>query len=92
MVQKIREVEQALGNAEKTVHPVEAELRGFARRTVFAVEDIAQGKAFTRNNVAVLRTGKLEPGIDPKFYDDLLDRKSKRDIRVGSPIKPEDYG
>ncbi len=92
MVQKIREVEQALGNAEKTVHPVEAELRGFARRTVFAVEDIAHGKAFTKNNVAVLRSGKLEPGIDPKYYEGLLDRKSRRAIKAGSPIKPEDYG
>ena len=37
MVQKIREVQQALGSGEKTALPVEVELRGFARRSVFAI-------------------------------------------------------
>lgn len=91
MVQKIREVERTLGSGEKVMQSVEAELRGFARRSIFATRDIAREETLTRENVAVLRCGKLAPGLEPKYYDEVLGRVTWRAIQVGSAIRREDY-
>ncbi|TAK30028.1 MAG: shikimate dehydrogenase [Chloroflexota bacterium] len=90
MVQKVREVEAALGSAEKVIDPVEAELRRFARRSVFAIQDIPDGAELTSENIAVLRCGKLSPGVAPKHYPNLLGRNAKRNISLNTAIRPED--
>lgn len=92
MVQKIREAEIALGTGEKEMHPVEAELHAFARRSVFAIKDIAQGEPFTKGNIAVLRRGNLDSGLEPKYYDAILGKRVQRNIKAGSPIRMGDYG
>lgn len=90
MVQKIRRVEQSLGSGVKAVHPVEQELRAFARRQVFAVRPIGSGELFSRQNTAILRCGKNNGGLPPKEYDQLLGRAAARSIPEGSPIRQED--
>jgi len=91
MVEKVREVEKALGTGEKVAHPVEAELKGFARRSIFAVRDIAKGEALTRDNVAVLRCGNLAPGLEPAEFDKILGKRAQRNIQTESAIRKEDY-
>jgi sialic acid synthase SpsE len=91
MVRRVREAESALGSGEKTVQPVEEELRRFARRSVFAVRDIAVGEELTKENVAALRTGTLEPGLDPIALDELLGRRATRAIGAETAIRREDY-
>lgn len=91
MVQKVREAEQALGDGEKKVHPVEEELRRFARRSVFALRDIRVGEPFTNENVAVLRCGEIEPGLPPECYEQLLGVRAKREIPAETAVRREDY-
>jgi N,N'-diacetyllegionaminate synthase len=91
MVRRIREAELTLGNGEKSVQSVEAELRHFARRSIFATQDIASGEVLTLSNVAVLRCGKLAPGLEPKYYDTVLGKFTRRPIQVGSAIQRDDY-
>ncbi len=91
MVQKIRETERALGDGRKVVHPVEEELRLFARRSIFAVREIARGDALTRDNIAVLRCGKLPAGLPPKQFDEILGRRARRDIPQERAITSDDY-
>jgi len=91
MVRSIREVELSLGSGVKETQPVEEELRGFARRSVFAIKDISAGDSLTPNNIDVLRSGNLEPGLAPKHYDEILGNKANRDIQAGSAIQREDY-
>lgn len=90
MVQRIRDVERTLGKGEKAVQPVETELRAFARRSVFATRDIPAGETLTPNNVAVLRCGKLSPGLQPKQYPEILGRRAARFIRAESAVTAED--
>lgn len=90
MVRSIREIEQALGTGHKEPHPVEAELRQFGRRSIFAVSEIAPGECFTSDNTAVLRCGKLPPGLPPKAYPQLLGRAAVRQIAPQRAIQPED--
>jgi N-acetylneuraminate synthase len=90
MIQKLREAEKAMGSGEKVPHPVEEELKRFARRSVFAARDIAEGEEFSLANTVVLRSGKLPLGLAPRDYPRLLGRRAARNIRSESPIRNED--
>ncbi len=91
MVRRVREVETVLGSGEKTTHPMEKELRGFARRSIFTLRDIASGEILSRDNVAVLRCGNLPAGLAPKEFPNVLGKRARRSIRTESPLGPEDY-
>lgn len=56
------------------------------RRSLFAVRDIAEGEAFTPENVRSIRPGG---GIAPKHLKALLGRRSRRWIPKGEPITEE---
>jgi len=86
MVEKIRAAEQALGCADKTVHPVELELRDFARPTLFTRRSVAAGQAFTPDNVIVLRQGRHAGGLHPRELGRVLAARSARDLGGESPI------
>lgn len=92
MVTKIREVEQALGNGQKVPHPVEQELRQFARRHLVAARDIAAGELFSRENALVLRRGKLPAGLEPKYYEAILGKPAHRAIPAWTAIQRDDCG
>lgn len=91
MIEKVRETELALGTGVKAIQPVEAELRRFARRSVFTLRDVAAGEMFTRDNVAVLRCGTLASGVPPKRFDAILGRRARRDIAAESAVQDGDY-
>ncbi len=91
IVQKVRQVEKALGSGEKVMNPVEAELRGFARRSIFAVRDIVAGEPLTEGNIAVLRCGNLKPSLEPKHFQEILGKRARRNISARSGIQKEDY-
>lgn len=86
MVRRIREAEQSLGDGRKEFSPVEAELRAFARRSIFATSSIPAGTKLTKENIAVLRCGQLGAGLPPQSFDELLGRTTASEIEVGSLI------
>lgn len=92
LVKAVRLTEAALGTGAKVVHPAEEELRAFARRSIFAVRDIAAGETFTHQNIAVLRCGKNPRGLEPSQFDAVLSRKAIRPIASGTPIHHADCG
>ena len=86
MVRRVREVEQARGEFEKRIHPVERELRAFARRSLFACADIPKGARLTRENVACLRNGASGAGLPPSRFEKVLGRAARRAVPIGWPI------
>lgn len=92
MVRRIREAERCLGSGVKQCLPVEEELRKFARRSVFAIRDIAAGELFSSENIAVLRNGTMSPGLHPREFPGLLGRPAPRAFRVDTPITLEEDG
>lgn len=90
MVRKVREVERALGNGDKTPHAIEGELRAFARRSIFAVRPIPTGASLTADNVAVLRCGKQPAGLPPKELPRVLGRTVARAIEPGVAVQADD--
>jgi len=90
MIESVRQAELALGSGEKAVQGVEQELRSFARRSIFALRPIESGEPLTTDNVAVLRCGKLEPGLAPAALPEILGRRARRPIAAEAAIRHDD--
>ncbi len=90
MIASVRKTESALGSPVKRILPMEKELWSFARRHVHAIRDIAKGERFTRENIAVLRSGKAKRGLEPARYDWVLGKCAARDLRRSDGIGARD--
>jgi len=75
LVKSIRNVELALGNPKKS--PTRSELKNItaARKSIVAKRAIAQGEAFSEENLTVKRPGN---GISPMKWFDIIGQKSPR--------------
>lgn len=86
MVKDIRAVEQSLGLPIKKMLEEE---RRFARRiSLFTKKDIAQN---TLINEGMFEIRESALGIEARFLNALLGRKTKRDIKKGEPVLWGDY-
>lgn len=82
MVQDIRTVEKALGTVCYELTAKQKESKVF-RRSLFVVRDIKAGEVFSEENVRSIRPGY---GLEPKFIYNVLGRKSKTFIKIGTPL------
>jgi len=53
------------------------------RRSLYVAQDMKAGDVFTEENLRVIRPGY---GLPPKYYDILLGKKVKRDVKKGTPV------
>jgi pseudaminic acid synthase len=53
------------------------------RRSIYAVSDIKKGEKFTKKNIRVIRPGF---GIQPVFFEKLINKKSPFDIKREMPL------
>jgi len=86
LVENIRVVEKALGRVRYGLTAEEKKNRVF-RRSLFAVRDIHKGELFTEENVKIIRPAY---GLSPKYFKDIIDKKSPREIKKGNPFKSSD--
>lgn len=82
MIDAIRTSERALGKVHYGLSPKEASSRSF-RRSLFAVQDIKAGDAFTPTNVRCIRPGH---GLAPKYLPQVLGRQAPTAIAAGTPL------
>jgi pseudaminic acid synthase len=82
MVDAIRGIEKALGTVNYDVTEHEKASRVF-RRSLFAVEDIAEGELFTGKNIRSIRPGY---GLPPKYLPEILGKPAKKNICRGTPL------
>ena len=61
--------------------PEEESLR--YKRSLYVTEDIKAGEYFTKENVRVIRPGN---GLEPRFYEAVLGKQSKNNIKAGTPL------
>ena len=54
------------------------------RRSIYAVFDIQKGEKFTKKNIRIIRPGF---GIQPVYFEKLLNKKSPFDIKRETPLK-----
>jgi N,N'-diacetyllegionaminate synthase len=86
-VQTIRQSHIMLGSEIVRPTPTEKEMRTIARRSVTALEDISDGITFTKENIGLRRPGE---GIEPKYFEKILGKKSSRKIKKGTSLKFSD--
>lgn len=72
----------ALGTVYYGVQEVEKKSLRF-KRSVYVTKDIKAGEVFTTDNLRVIRPGD---GMEPKYYEILIGKTAKIDIKLGTPI------
>jgi N-acetylneuraminate synthase len=73
---------QALGKV--TYGPNEAEKDSLIyRRSLYIAVDMKKGDVLDEQNLRIVRPGL---GLEPKYYDILLGRRVKRDVKKGIPV------
>ena len=82
MVKAVRRTEEALGHISYGATDSEKIAREF-RRSLFVVEDIKAGEEITYKNVRSIRPGH---GMLPKYLDDIIGNKVRKDLRKGTPL------
>lgn len=82
MVEAVRTAEKALGSASHGVNERESQNRLF-RRSLFVVKDVGAGEPFTDENLRSIRPGH---GLHTRYLDQILGRRSKQDIKRGTPL------
>lgn len=85
MVRDIRMAEEAYGTVQYGPAPEELDNLKF-RKSIFAIRDIAPGEVFTEENIKVIRPAY---GMHPRYFEDLLGRTAKTEIKRGYPLKAE---
>ena len=58
------------------------------RRSIYAVKDIKKSELFSEENIKVLRPAH---GIEPRFYFEIIGKKSTKKIKKFSPIRIKDF-
>lgn len=64
--------------------PTEKEIPSLQfRRSLYVAMDMKAGDCFTTDNLKVVRPGK---GLHPKYYDLLMGKRVKYDVKIGAPV------
>lgn len=87
MIRGVRDVERAMGDGIKRASASEMELRRIVRRSLVAARDLNAGDKLTAGDLTVKRPGV---GIAPELMEEVLGRRTARDIDADSVITWED--
>lgn len=87
LVCQIRDVEDALGSAEKRPAPSELPIRALVRRSVTMIRAKRAGDVLHRSDIALLRPGT---GISPGELEQVIGRMLTRDLLAGTTLQWED--
>lgn len=86
---QLKNLKDATKEARESIGTVNYDLKGDEksmvkfRRSLYAVKDIKTGEKFTEENIRRIRPGF---GIEPKFYDEILGKTAKDNIKFGTAL------
>ena len=86
MVQRVRHIEQALGDGRKRPAASETEMRNIARRSLVLVRAVPSGQELTRADLGVKRPGT---GLSPVLLPHVLGRRLRHDAPAGTILTLE---
>ena len=88
----LEKVNACLGNGVKKLAPAEEANYGRTNRSLHYLKDFTMGTVLTENDIAILRTEKiLTPGISPEYFDEIVGKKLKCDVKGGDGVKLDDF-
>ena len=82
MVEEVRKAEKVLGKVSYDVSEVDK----LKRRSLFFVKDVKKGSTITDSDIKSLRPGY---GIQPRYYDEVIGKRIKKDVKKGDPLDSE---
>ncbi len=82
MVKAVREAEKAIGKIDYNLTEKQKKGKQFTR-SLYVVQDIKAGERFTEDNIRSIRPGY---GLHPKYYNEILGKKTSKDIERGTPL------
>ena len=85
LVKKSKQLWESLRDTSWERNSEEVENRKF-RRSIYFVKNLKQGDLLTRENINKIRPGF---GMPPKYFEDILGKKLKRDIEKGERVSWE---
>ena len=85
MVNKVRDTEKLLGEVSYELSEKVINNQKFAR-SLFVVKNAKKGDFITKENVRSIRPGY---GLHPKYYNNILGKKFKKDVKFGEPLSIE---
>lgn len=88
-ISKIREVEIAMGNGKRILHPAELEKRKAIRRSAFLTRHVTRGQLVREAEVEFRRPGF---GIPPNEFEKHISRSFARDLAAGHMVEILDFG
>ncbi len=88
LISRIRLIEKIRGNGIKIPSNSEIKNKLAIRKSIFASQPILKGDIFSSKNLAIKRPGD---GIEPKHWNDLINKKSTRDINKDELIIWDDF-
>lgn len=83
MVVNVREAEKAIGEIDYKLSEKQLKGKDFSR-SLYVVENIKNGNVITEKNIRSIRPGF---GLHPKYYDEVLGKKVKRDLEKGDRLQ-----
>ena len=87
MVKAIREAEVAVGSTSYELTNKQKEGRVFSR-SLYPNCNIQKGETITKDNIRSVRPGS---SLHPIFFNDIIGKKSKRNIQFGERISLDDF-
>ena len=54
------------------------------KRSIYVSKDIKKGEQFTSENLRIIRPAL---GLAPKYWEDVLGKTAKEDLKAGTPLK-----
>jgi N,N'-diacetyllegionaminate synthase len=87
MIYNIRQAEKILGSGVKKPTRSEKEIMKITRKSIVAKRDILEGEKINGNMLIIKRPGN---GIEPKYLDRVINKKTKRDIKKDQLISWKD--
>ena len=86
MVENIRNVEKMIGKVSYEI--TESKKKSFKfKRSLFVSKNIKKGEILTEENIKSVRPAD---GISPKYYNHVLGKKVRKDLKFGTPLLFED--
>ncbi len=83
MVKAIRQAEMAIGTVNYDLSERQIKNRDFCR-SLYVVKDIKTGEKFSEENIRSIRPGY---GLPPRYYNEILNKTAKVNLKKGIPLK-----
>jgi pseudaminic acid synthase len=85
LVQETERAFLSLGKVYYGIQPAE-EKSLFFKRSIYVSRDIKKGELLNRENLRIIRPAR---GLAPKYWDEVLGKTAKQDLKAGTPLSWE---